>query len=65
MENAREKQQILRDFISSILSGGMTQEGTAPPKIDFALPKFAVLAFETTGLPSRKRFSPFRKKKPR
>jgi len=56
MENARGKQQILRDFISSILSGGMTQEGTAPPKIDFALPKFAVLAFETTGLPSRKRF---------
>jgi hypothetical protein len=33
----------------------MAQEGMVPPKIDFALPKFAVLAFETTDLSSWKK----------
>jgi len=39
------------------------QESAAPPDIDFALPEFAILAFETTDLPSQKSFSPSQKKK--
>jgi hypothetical protein len=31
----------------------MAWEGAVPLEIDFALPKFAVLAFETIGFPSR------------
>jgi hypothetical protein len=38
------------------------REGATPPNIDFALPEFGVLAFETMDLPSRKSFSPSRKK---
>jgi hypothetical protein len=37
----------------SVLFSGIARKGTVPSKVDSVPPKFAVLAFETMGLPSR------------